>query len=272
MKQHFLLKPLTAVLLVLTLGLSQFSTTLAAPPTNDDFDTATQVPGLPYTDQIDTSEATTAFDDPDCVGNGPTVWYTYTPNQEMRIAADTFGSDYDTTLSVYTGSRGNLNYIDCNDDVGGLQSRVVFDAMANETYYFMIGAYASGPGGNLVFNVDVAPPPLEFDLSVNPTGLVKASSGVMTIGGVVTCSRPALVEVFGSSQQRAGRLLIQGFFYTFTECDGETPWNAIFSGENGIFKPGKAVVYASSFAYSIDGEFAEDYEEATIRLRGQGKK
>jgi hypothetical protein len=30
---------------------------------------------------------------------------------------------------------------------------VVFDAVAGETYFFMVGAFASGPGGNLVFNL-----------------------------------------------------------------------------------------------------------------------
>jgi hypothetical protein len=271
MKKHILFRPMFAVLLVLVLGLSQFSSALAAPPANDDFDDATVIPGLPFTDQIDTSEATTAPDDPDCFGAGPTVWYTFSPNQDMRIAADTFGSDYDTTLSVYTGTRGDLLQIACNDDSDSLQSRVVFDAAANETYFFMVGAFASGPGGNLAFNIDVAPPPLEFDLSVNPVGLVKASSGVMILSGTVTCSRPAFVDVYGSAQQRAGRLLIQGYFYTFVECDGETPWNAIFSGENGIFKPGRSDVDASAFAVSVDWEFAEDFESLTVRLRGQGK-
>jgi hypothetical protein len=33
---------------------------------------------------------------------------------------------------------------------------VTFDAVAGETYYFMVGAFGDSPGGNLVFNVDVA--------------------------------------------------------------------------------------------------------------------
>jgi hypothetical protein len=275
MKRHMFLKPVLVMFFVLIAGMSQFSLVAAAPPANDDFDSATTVPGLPFTDQIDTSEATTAIDDPDCVGNGPTVWYAYTPGQDMPIEANTFGSNYDTTLSVYTGTRGSLTQIACNDDTDFLQSQVIFDATANETYFFMIGAFDSGPGGSLTFNIDFAPPPpppLEIDLSVNPIGYAKASSGLMTFGGVVTCTRPAYVDVYGTVKQRAGRLLIQGYFYTFIECVGETPWSATLSGENGIFKPGKATVDASAFADSFEGDsYAEDFVSRTVRFRGQRK-
>jgi hypothetical protein len=48
----------------------------------------------------------------------------------MGIEANTFGSDYDTTLSVYTGSRGALTQIACNDDADLLQSLVRFNATA----------------------------------------------------------------------------------------------------------------------------------------------
>ncbi len=81
------------------------STAVAAPPANDDFDNATLVPGLPFSDAIDTTDATTAADDPDCAGQGPTVWYAFTPSEDTEVAANTFGSDYDTTLSrVYRDS------------------------------------------------------------------------------------------------------------------------------------------------------------------------
>ena len=130
---------------------------LVAPPTNDDFDDATQIRKRPFTDTIVTEGATTAADDPipSCAngGRGPTVWYTFTASGNQRIEANTFGSDYDTDLVVYTGTRGDLTEIACNDDADGVHSMVVFDAVAGETYYFMVGAFASGPGGSLVFNL-----------------------------------------------------------------------------------------------------------------------
>jgi hypothetical protein len=240
-----------------------------AQPANDDFDSATVVSGLPFTDQVNTTDATTAADDPDCFGQGPTVWYSFTPTTDLRVEANTFGSDYDTTLSVYTGAPGALTQIACNDDaVGSLQSRVRFDATAGETYYFMVGSFASGPGGNLVFNVDVAPPPLELGLTIDPVGSILPSKGVATISGTVTCSEPAFVEVQGRMQQRVGRLLITGFFFTFVECTPPaTAWSATVEGENGLFVAGRAQVDAFAFAPE-EGAFAE--ASATVRLRGSG--
>jgi hypothetical protein len=242
----------------------------AQPPLNDDFDNATLIPGLPFTDAINTSEATTANDDPDCVGQGPTVWYSFTPTEDIRIEANTFGSDYDTTLSVYTGSRGALTLISCNDDAIGLQSRIHFDAIAGETYFFMVGAFASGPGSNLVFTVDEAPPPpspLEIDLSIDSVGsFTKAGDAI--IHGTVMCSRWAFVDLFGELKQQVGRFKIQGFFGLFLECDGETPWTATVTSESGLYKGGKAGASASAFAFDPEnGEVAFDEESRTVQLR-----
>lgn len=248
------------------------SPALAAPPINDDFDAATVVPGLPFGDAVDTREATTAPDDPDCFGNGPTVWYSFTPEADVRVAANTFGSSYDTTLSVYLGTRGGLEQRECNDDAGGLQSRVVFDAVAGETYSLMVGAFDSGPGGDLVFTMEVAPPPLELEVTVDATGSVTPRTGVAVLSGTVTCSRPAFVEAFGTLRQRAGRATIQGFFGTFLECDGTTPLRVEIPGENGLFSGGRASVSIEAFAFSADGEFASVFVEQEVRLTGKGTR
>jgi hypothetical protein len=241
----------------------------AAPPSNDDFDDATVISGLPFSDSIDTTEATTASDDPDCAGQGPTVWYAFTPAEDIRVGADTFGSDYDTTLSVYTGSRGALTQITCNDDTVGLQSKVSFDAVAGETYFFMVGAFGSGPGGQLVFSVDIAPPPLEIDVTLNQFGTVIPSKGVVTLEGTISCSRPASVDLFGEVSQRAGRAIIQGFFGTSFSCEGETPWSVTFSGENGLFVGGPADVTLFVGAFDEEtGEFFSEEVQQTVRLRG----
>jgi hypothetical protein len=259
----------TALLLLAVPALLLLAATpaIAQPPANDDFDSATVVPGLPFTDQVNTTEATTAADDPDCFGQGATVWYSFTPTTDLRVDANTLGSDYDTTLSVYTGTPGALTQIACNDDAAGsLQSRVLFDATAGETYFFMVGSFGSGPGGNLTFNLDVAPPPLELGLTIDPTGSVVPSKGVATISGTVTCSQPASVGVEGRMEQRVGRLLINGFFFAFVECTPPaTAWSATVEGENGLFVAGRAHVDAVAFAFDEDA-FAE--ASATVQLRG----
>lgn len=44
------------------------------------------------------------------------MWYEYTPKPNQQIRIDTFGSDYDTVVAMYTGNRGTLIEIACNDD------------------------------------------------------------------------------------------------------------------------------------------------------------
>jgi hypothetical protein len=139
-------------------GNSAQSVQALAAPANDDIDDAVAITRPPFTDNVNTTDATTAADDPvpSCAagGRGPTVWYTITPTNSKRIEVNTFGSDYDTDLVIYTGTRGDLTEIACVDDAGNtVQSKVVFDAVAGETYYIMVGAWNSGPGGNLVFNL-----------------------------------------------------------------------------------------------------------------------
>jgi hypothetical protein len=242
----------------------------AAPPGNDDISNATEITALPFSDSIDTSEATTAADDPNCFGQGPTVWYVYTPSADQTLLADTFGSDYDTTLSAYTGSPGDLEQIACNDDAGfSLQSAVVIEAEAGVTYYFMVGAFASGPGGNLVFSADETELiPAQIDVTVNGTGRF-LKSGSAVVSGTVTCNEGDFAFIEVDLQQRVGRVIIRGWGGTFLECDGTAQdWSVEVVGENGLFKGGRAT--ANVFAESC-GLFdcAFDFEQRTISLRGR---
>jgi hypothetical protein len=122
-----------------------------AQPANDDFDSATVISAFPFSDSISTVAATAAADDPSCGSNEHSVWYAFTPTQDTPIRADTAGSDYNTGLGVYTGSRGALSEVACVSS----PARASFDASANTTYFFMV---AGAPGGTLVFNVTEGPP------------------------------------------------------------------------------------------------------------------
>ncbi len=113
---------------------------------NDDFANATVVPAVPYFDSVDTRAATVAFDDPFCFVQGNTVWYSITPTDTMPLEFSTMGSDYPTTLSVYTGTRGALSQLACTT-----QQVVGFTAVAGQQYYVMVGSF--GFGGNLVLQV-----------------------------------------------------------------------------------------------------------------------
>lgn len=131
------------------------------PPANDDFDNAIAiVEPLPYTNDQNTLFATTANDDPDCFGNVAAVWYQYTPSQNTRIRASTVGSNYDTTLSIYSGSRGNLNQLVCNDNAIGFQSEAFVNVIAGTTYYLAVGTHPEQLGGHLHFTLESGLPPV----------------------------------------------------------------------------------------------------------------
>jgi len=127
---------------------------LSSPPPNDDFDHAVLVTSLPYQQTLDTTGATTATDDPNmgCGAgvNANTVWYRLVPSFSGLVETNTFSSNYDTVLAVFTGTRGSLNQIVCNGDAGGtLQSQVVFEVETDQTYYLEVADYGL-PGGGLL--------------------------------------------------------------------------------------------------------------------------
>ena len=141
----------------------------ATAPPNDSFTAATVITSLPFSTTEDTSQATSDPSDPyGCSSNG-SVWFSFTPASDMRIEADTFGSDYNTVLSAWTGTQGALNQVACNGDYGGTsQSKITFAATAGTTYYFMAAAYSGygqPAGGNLQFSVSQIPSPGNDDFA-----------------------------------------------------------------------------------------------------------
>jgi hypothetical protein len=251
------------------------------PPPNDDFNSPTVIPSMPFSTSQNVTNATTASDDPFCVGRTQTVWFSFTPTVNMRLEANTFGSNYDTTLSVYTGARGALNQLACNDDSNGsLQSRVQFDAVAGTTYFFMVSSFSFFPvsSANLTFNLVPAPPPLSIAPSVTQFGSVDPTTGAATISGFVSCTQPAFVTISGQLKQSHGGTPLSGFFSVFVPCNGTTPWSAniqttvaLFHGRSAaLFTGGKADVTGSSSAFDFEnGVFVQRNFAVTITLRGK---
>jgi len=100
-------------------------------------------------------------------GVSNTVWYSYTPNLSGSIRVDTFGSNYNTVLSVFdgcgTGFFPNCNVPDqlaCNDDFPfGTTSQVTLDVVAGQTYIIKVADYNTTDGGGLLdFNLRWIPP------------------------------------------------------------------------------------------------------------------
>ncbi len=132
-----------------------------AVPVNDDLGDASAVIGLPFSDSVDASDATIEPGEPVegdelCPPRSSTVWYEVTLETSQEVAIDTTGSDYDTTLAVYTGSDyGDLSVVGCNDDTFfGLQAALSFAAEAGVTYLVQVGSFGEGPAGMLQVSFD----------------------------------------------------------------------------------------------------------------------
>ncbi len=132
-------------------------------PSNDDFTGRLLVGALPYSlVNLNTANATTQRQDPNTAcGSSSTrkqsrsVWFQYTPGVSNTYLLHTNGSNYDTVLSVYTGTFGSLVSRGCNDDGGtGLQSLLTVTMNAGTTYYIQVANYSSGNGGLLSLYID----------------------------------------------------------------------------------------------------------------------
>jgi len=131
-------------------GVLTFSVSQGTPPANDDFP-GIEITGLPFTHTVDT---TFAISDGQASLIGPTVWYNYTPDEDVELWADTLGSDYRAMIELrdFQGnppSGVDQEYQDCEIIDQGLFYR----AKAGETIYFQIGAMPLGTTGRVVFKL-----------------------------------------------------------------------------------------------------------------------
>ena len=87
----------------------------SVPPPGDACTTAINIASVPYSNTLDTTGATTDATDPapGCGNNSKkkSVWYKYTATFDGTLTVSTAGTNYDTLVSVYTGSCGSLAHL-----------------------------------------------------------------------------------------------------------------------------------------------------------------
>jgi hypothetical protein len=138
------------------------ATVVAAPPSNDAFDTAIAV-SLPSTQSTDVSEATLEAGEPggSCWPFGGTVWYQLQPSENTVVRIGT-NAGFDRTVNVYrqTGSGlSGLSMIAC----GYSWSQTTVQLLAGETYYVQAGRTSWAMGGVLDVTFEVIPAPPNDD-------------------------------------------------------------------------------------------------------------
>src|SRR5258706_8335574 len=120
----------------------------AAAPTGDLYVDRTVVGALPFTDSVDTTEATTDADDAEAAsqcGSPPTdasVWYEYTATSDAGFTVDTNGSTYSTGIIVVTGSPGSFSLVAC------FAGSDVVQSTSAQTYSILRFDYQGDGGGN----------------------------------------------------------------------------------------------------------------------------
>jgi hypothetical protein len=242
----------------------------AAAPTGDLYANRTTIASLPFTESVDTTEATTDANDTEAVGPcGPvptdaSVWYEYTAASDAGFLVDTNSSTYSTGIVVATGSPGSFQLVTCN------AGAIAVPSIPGETYAILVFDYqgdGGGNGGTLDITVADVPPPPVLDVTVAPTGHFDSKTGVATIHGTVTCTGgdfegKSFIDV--QLTQAIGRIRLSGEGFTTFSCDGTTQaWSAEVFSSAGKFAGGKATV--AMFAVAT-GPGGSDVVDATMSV------
>jgi hypothetical protein len=237
------------------------------PPANDDFAGAATVSGASGSVTGTTLGATIDDGGPYAYGGDdiPEVWWKWTAPADCTIVFDTHGSDYDTSIAVYSGN--SLDSLECvteNDDYyDDNTSRVEFDAEADTTYYIAIGGYAVG-------NVTLAwqKPTLAADVVVEVNGAAvsfeTAADGNTRTATVAAGTTAEDISVFvgGVDVTRGFKVAVEGTtatvvlrepYETAAATSADLPWTDNGDGSvtmNVEVVPG--LYYAADSAATID--------------------
>ncbi|MBK7874183.1 MAG: hypothetical protein IPJ77_00245 [Planctomycetes bacterium] len=158
----------TSALTLLALSALAFSTAPAFAQGSDDCATPQLLVGtgtFPYVNAGMTTGAQgqTEFE---CTHFGDTsmyrdVWFTWTAPATNTYQISSCGlTTFNTKIAVYSGSGCPASpALACNDDFCGIQSALLFPAIAGQVYTVQLASSASSSsGGNGSFSIDVAPP------------------------------------------------------------------------------------------------------------------
>ena len=133
---------------------SWYCRAVAPIPTNDNFSAAQAISGG-FGDLIGSNILATAETGEPAHHSAAmhSAWWTWTAPATGSVEFNAKGSNFDTTMAIYTGLAVNaLALVGKNDDYYGVQSRVVFAATAGTTYRIAVDSYWDTDMGRINLN------------------------------------------------------------------------------------------------------------------------
>jgi hypothetical protein len=275
-----MLKRAAALVLGLAIVVLGQTPASAAAPGNDTEARAVAIGEVPFSTTVDTSDA--VADEPVFCGNRASVFYTLTTAAGEKLQIDTLGSDYDTTIGVYTRDGSAIQTVECNKSRLGWNAAVRFRAQPGTTYVVIVTdccgrsspdqPNATRGGGSLTLSVTrPVADALSFDVATPSQGTVDASSGIATVDVTVTCNKRSVVYFVGTLRQiRSGMFVARGYVWGYVSCtpDGAaTSTSEIDTDTSVAFGSGVAklrLTYQSGWAGWGDGY--DDYDEVTTDI------
>lgn len=119
--------------------------------------------------------------DPDLSCTGPyfdSIWYHFQAPCNGTARVDTYNSDYDTVLGVFSGGSPGTERA-CSDDAGGTtQSDVTFSITSGVTYHVLAGTFDSGVGRTLRLRGVILECRQEADVRIVSQGMLNPPSSI----------------------------------------------------------------------------------------------
>jgi hypothetical protein len=203
----------------------------AAPPPNDNYLASTTISSSPFSDVVDTTEATTQPDlfnpsrdgqpfagggaeSTSCNGTpiGKTVWYDLQPRDDGGVEIKTAGYDAAVAIFEYDPSDAKITKLVRCENTAGATEDVILDVKGGKAYTFQVGG-VNGASGQLTFGLDYFPD-ADGDGVFDALDDCPTTPGIRASGGCPPSLRgkvsPSLTFANAGSGIRITRLSVDG--------------------------------------------------------------
>lgn len=161
-----------------------------AAPGNDNLGGAPTITAIPYRDTRSTAGATvqTGERTGSCAPAKATLWYEVRLAQTTPVSVSTYGSSFDTTLTVWQATSRSftaMTILQCNNDMGTrTQSMVGWVAEAGVRYLVQAGGAGTALTGTLRLRITYGARPDKPDQEVGPQSTAATIAVAADEGGI----------------------------------------------------------------------------------------